>query len=144
MVGQAHLLLGDVEFLEVEDHLLLEAVAVHLDREFREVVQNPCADRLGAGLLEGLDLPLVVFDQIDAAQQVGDEDLTLLPAEFVEAVAGLLNGREQSGMLLFRDVFGLGRYHVGQPQDRVCCCGVPLPGVGFEPCARAVWRSSAA
>ena len=117
MVREAHLLLGDVEFLEVEDHLLLQPVAVHVDGQFREVVQNAGLDGLGAGFLEGHDLLPVLFDQLHAAQQVGDQDGAFLRPEGVELRGGGLHGCDQPGVLLLGDGFGLGRHDVRKAHD---------------------------
>ena len=117
MVREAHFLLGDVEFLEVEDHLLLQPVAVHVDGQFREVVQNAGLDRFGAGLFEGHDLCFILLDQLHAAQQVGDQDGALLLAERVEMRSGSLHGGEQRGVLLFGDGFGLGRDDIRKTHD---------------------------
>ena len=117
MVRQAHLLLGDVEFLEVEDHLLLETVAVDVDLQLCEVIQDACADGLCAGLLEGDDLLFVLLDQVDAAQQVGNQDGPLLCAEGVEVCGGGLRGGEERGVLLVGDRFRFGRDDLGHAQD---------------------------
>ena len=117
MVLQAHLLLGDVELLEVVNHLLLQAVAVHLDAQLREVVENPRADGLRTGLLEGDDILAVALDEVDAAQQVGNQHGTLLHAEGVEPLDGVGRGGHQRGALLLRHALGLDRYHVGHAHE---------------------------
>ena len=99
MVREAHFLLGDVEFLEVEDHLLLQPVAVHVDGQFREVVQNAGLDRFGAGHLEGHDLCFILL------------------AERVEMRSGSLHGGQQRGVLLFGDGLGLGRDDIRKTHD---------------------------
>lgn len=53
VVGQAYLLFGDIEFFEVEDHLLLQPVAVDVYLQLFEVFQQAGPDRLRAGLFEG-------------------------------------------------------------------------------------------
>ena len=70
VVRQAHLLFGDVEVFEVEDHLLLKAVAVPSTGSLARLSGSGRMFSVRA-LLEGYDLLLLVFDQIDAAQQVG-------------------------------------------------------------------------
>ncbi len=133
MVGEAHLLLGDVEFLDVEDHLLLQPVGIDIDLQLGHSVEDAGADCLGAGLLEGHDLLLVVLDQVDAAQQVGDQRGALLLAEGVEAGAGRLDGRHERRQLLLAHRLRFSRYHVGQTQDALQRSALPPCGGGLEP-----------
>ena len=58
VIGEPDLLFGDVEFLDVEDHLLLQPVAVDVDLQLFEVFQQAGPDRLRAGLFERHDLLL--------------------------------------------------------------------------------------
>ena len=117
MVRKADLLFGDVELFEVEDHLLLQPVAVHVGLQLFEVVQNPGLDRLRAGLFERHYLFLVAFDPVHAAEQVGDQDGAFLHAECVEPGGGGFRRGDQRRMLLVGYALRLGRYHFGQTHD---------------------------
>ena len=125
MVGQAHLLFGDVEFFEVEDHLLLQPVAVDVDLQLFEVFQQAGPDRLRAGLFERHDLLFVAFDLVHAAQQVGDQDRAFLQAERVELRHGGFGGGDQRRVFLVGDALRFGRYDLRQAHDGLQGSAVP-------------------
>ena len=93
-MAQAHFLLGDVEFFEIIDKLLLEAVLVVLSRsgQLGKVFRDALLDDFVAVLLVRLHLFQKVEDQVDAMQQVFLQGLTFLDAEAIDQFQGLVEG----------------------------------------------------
>ena len=125
MVGEALFLLVDVELLDVVDHLLLEAVAVHLHfGDGVEAVDDAGAYLLHAGRLKG-------FYLCEQGAYVGNLllELTLqrgalLAAEVHEGFDGAVCHAGGYGPLLIGELHSLAaRQHVGQAQKR----GYPAP-----------------
>ena len=133
VVGQAHLLLRDVKFFEVENHLLLQAVRIRLDGKFGQVVENAGPDILRARLFERHHLFAARLDLVHAAQQVGDQDRPLLDAERIEPGHGIARGSHQRGLLLVGDRIVLCGHHVGHAQHGLHQRGVPRSLLRTQP-----------
>ena len=119
MIGEPDLLFGDVEFLDVEDHLLLQAVVIYLGLQLRQTLPDAGADGFRAGFFERNDLLLVRFDPVDALQKIGDQNCSLLRAELVQMGERLPYGFHYGFMFPVADSFLLRAYHVRQAQDRL-------------------------
>ena len=50
VIGEPDLLFGDVEFLDVEDHLLFQAVVIYLGLQLRQTLPDAGADGFRAGI----------------------------------------------------------------------------------------------
>ena len=106
---QAHLLLGDVEFLEVVDEFLLEAVVVDLfDGGVGHVLLDALLGGVDAFALEGGNLAQLLLDEVDVLVEVHLEDAAFVGAELVAEVDGALEGGGGLLPLLVADFVGAG------------------------------------
>ena len=120
MIAEAHFLLGDVEFLDVEYQFLFEPVAIniHSALQLLKPLQNPLPDDSNTRIGKRLHFVQVTEDEVDTLDEVVFEVLTFLDAEFVELLDGLLNGfaGQCPFVLDFLLLFHL--LHVGESQQR--------------------------
>ena len=101
MVGEPDLLFGDVEFLDVEDHLLFQAVVIYFGLQLRQTLPDAGADGFRAGFFERNDLLFVRFYPVDALQKIGDQNRSLLRAEFVQMGERLSHCVQYGSVFLF-------------------------------------------
>ena len=137
VVGQTHLLLRDVEFFEVENHLLLQAVRIRLDGKFGQVVENAGPDVLRARLFEGHHL---VRGTPRSRPRGAAGRRSGSPSWMRNASSPATASRassHQGGLLLVGDRIVLGGHHVGHAQHGLHQRGVPRSLLRTQPCRRA-------
>ena len=112
VVLESNLLLGDVELLDIEYHLLFQAVVVYLHAQLFDTLADALAYSLHALSLEWDDLVAQLLNQIHATQKVSDKDCTLLLAEGFELLDSALYGGHDSSLLLLRCVGNVVRKYI--------------------------------
>ena len=119
MVGQALLLLADVEFLDVVDQFLLQPVLVVVDiGNLFQFLHDGLSDLGHAALLEGLQLVQQTFDVVDFLGEFLFQSGTFLTAEGVELVESVEQGLTGHSPLLVGELLNFGlQGHVGQAQE---------------------------
>ena len=115
MLAEADLLFVDVEFLDVEDHLLLQPVGIGLGADFRQLRENPLAHRVDPLALIFLHLGDIRFDLVYLAEHIRTQALPFPCAEGLERGYSLMDTTLQNGPVGLGKL-GLLRFgkHVGQ------------------------------
>ena len=65
MILNAYLLFGDIQFFQVVDHLLLEAVVIQRNPNVLDILPNTLFDGFGASLFVWGNVVLDGFDFVD-------------------------------------------------------------------------------
>ena len=117
MVVQAYLLLGDVQFLDIEYHLLFKPVRIDRNAQGGDVFTYPFLDDTDAAGFARFDALPVRLYFADTGQQVGNERLPLLRAERIESRQRFVHGIEQCGTLPVGYFFRFAGYDLRHLQD---------------------------
>ena len=109
MRGKAHLLLGDVELLDVENHLLLKTVLIYLHAELCNTLADTSAHSICACSLKRSYGIAICLNLCYAVKQVCYKGVTLLCAEGIELLCCELYRLDNRCNLLIRYGLALGR-----------------------------------
>ena len=98
MLAQANLFFSDIEFFEIENQFLLEAVFVILAAcELLQVLDKAAFNHLVAVFLERLHLAQISENQFDAFQKVFLKYSTFLGSEIISDFKGFLQCSHDGG-----------------------------------------------
>ena len=118
MLAQAHLFFVDVQFFEVEDHLLLEAVLVQFHLQVLRSLADAFAHGVQALRLVRFHLVVQREDRLHAGGHVGVQGGAFPDAEGIQGVQRLLQSGLHEGPFLFGNrILPAPFEHVGEAQD---------------------------
>lgn len=142
MVGEPDLLFGDVEFLDVEDHLLFQAVVIYFGLQLRQTLPDAGADGFRAGFFERNDLLFVRFYPVDALQKIGDQNRSLLRAEFVQMASACPTASSTAACSCSLTLSSCEETTSGRRRiDWMRALFSALPGVPISGCSRQIFSS---
>ena len=121
MVRQTLFFLVDVEFFDVVNQFLFQAILVVIDPRNRvQALDDALADFLDAKLLVRFDLSQQLLDIVDFLGEFPLQSRAFLPTESDECVECLPDSRRHHFPLVVAKHFSLGsRCHVGHPHQRL-------------------------
>ena len=119
VVGQAHFLLVDVEFFDVENHFLFKAVAVDVLKfdELLKVAFDALFYAVDARTLVLRHLRQQILNGVDTGGDIVGQSLALLLAESHKLVGSVLDCLENQRPIVLVEFVAIGFHCVGQAKD---------------------------
>ena len=92
MLAQAYPLFVDVQFFKIENHLLLQSLAVQFEAELLRSLEYSLTDCSNAFRNQGLHLVVDGFNLVDTARHIPVEHLSLVGSVQVHSLKAAVKG----------------------------------------------------